>query len=133
MVAIKTVRESNAALKATASPGFVAVFAGGTNGIGLSTFKELIKNLTASKIYVVGRSKTRFTDQLAELGSLNPGASIEFVEAELSLLKDVDSVCDVVKSKERKLDLLYMSPGYLAFGGPDCKHSLRLDLIYYCA
>ena len=129
MVAIKTVWESNAVARATVAPGFVAVFAGATNGIGLSTLKALVRNLNAPKLYVVGRSKYKFSHPLAELARLNPEASIEFVEAQLSLLKDVDLVCDVVKSKEKKLDLLYMSPGYLAFGGPDCKHAPRLDLI----
>lgn len=121
MVIIKTVRESNAALKATAAPGFVALFAGATNGIGLSTLQQLIKNLNAPKVYVVGRSKASFASQLSDLADLNPEASVEFLEAQLSLLKDVDHICHVVKSKESKLDLLYMSPGYLAFGGPDCK------------
>ena len=120
MVAIKTVRESNAALK-SGTPGLEALFAGATNGIGLSTLRELVKGLNAPRVYIVGRSKEKFSGQLAELELLNANASIEFIEAQISLLKDVDAVCDTALSQERKLDLLYLSPGYLAFGGPDCK------------
>jgi NAD(P)-dependent dehydrogenase (short-subunit alcohol dehydrogenase family) len=123
MVAIKVVRESNAALKAE-TPGLVALFAGATNGIGLSTLKELVKDLNAPRVYIVGRSKEKFRNQVAELELLNPEASIKFIEAQVSLLKDVDDLCKDVSSQERKLDLLYMSPGYLAFGGPECKQSL---------
>ena len=120
MVAIRTVRESNAALK-VGTPGLVALFAGATSGIGLSTLRELVKDLNEPRVYIIGRSKERFASQLAELELLNPEASIEFLEAQVSLLRDVDAVCDRVLAQERRFNLLYMSPGYLAFGGPECK------------
>jgi hypothetical protein len=33
------------------------------------------------------------------------------------LIKNVDKACDEIKSCEKKLDLLFMSPGYLSFDG----------------
>ena len=121
MVDLRAVRQSNAALRANPS-GFVAVFVGATSGIGAGTLKELVKDLSAPKFYVIGRSKTRFSSQLAELKALNSGAVIIFIQAEISLLKNVDSVCEEVASKEAKVDLLFMSAGLLAFGGPHCAH-----------
>jgi len=119
MVDLHAVRQSNAALRANPS-GFVAVFVGATSGIGASTLKELVKGLSAPKFYVIGRSKTRFSSQLAELKAVNSGAVIIFIHAEISLLKNVDAVCEEVASREAKVDLLFMSAGLLAFGGPHC-------------
>jgi NAD(P)-dependent dehydrogenase (short-subunit alcohol dehydrogenase family) len=111
MVDLRAVRQSNAALRANPS-GFVAVFVGATSGIGASTLKELVKGLSAPKFYVIGRSETRFSSQLAELKALNSGSVIIFIQAEISLLKDVDAVCEEVASKEAKVDLLFMSAGF---------------------
>lgn len=32
-------------------------------------------------------------------------------------MKNVDRVCEEIKAKEKKVDLLFLSPGHLAFGG----------------
>jgi NAD(P)-dependent dehydrogenase (short-subunit alcohol dehydrogenase family) len=121
MVDLGTIRQSNAALKARPS-GFIAIFVGATSGIGASTLRELVKDLSAPRFYVVGRSKTRFSNQLAELKALNSGAEVVFIQTEISLLKNVDAVCEQVASKEAKVDLLFMSAGLLAFAGPHCEH-----------
>lgn len=53
MVRIDTVRESNAKCKSLV--GLVAVFVGGTGGIGESTAKELFLRTTSPKAYIIGR------------------------------------------------------------------------------
>ena len=120
MVAISDIRKANSTL-GSRPPGLTSVFVGATKGIGASTLKELIKHLNAPKVYLLGRSKARCASQLAQLEILNPKASIMFIETEVSLLKNVDAVCKEISNRESSLDLLYMSPGMLAFGGPDCK------------
>ena len=122
MVAISAVRKANDTL-VSRPPGLVSVFVGATKGIGASALRELVKHLKAPKAYVMGRSKANCASQLTELESLNPQATIIFIETDISLLKNVDAVCKDIVSREPKLDLLYMSPGLLAFGGPDCKRS----------
>ncbi|KAL9039461.1 MAG: hypothetical protein Q9214_004870, partial [Letrouitia sp. 1 TL-2023] len=119
MVAISVVRKANGTL-ASKPTGLICVFVGATRGIGASTLSESAKHLKSPKIYVLGRSKAKCTRQLAELGTLNPSASIVFLEAEVARLRSVDEACDHIKSLESSLDLLYMSPGVLAMGGPDC-------------
>ena len=120
MVAISAVRKANDTLGSRA-PGLVSVFVGATQGIGAGTLRELVKRLDAPKVYLLGRSKAKCTSQLTQLRDLNPKASIVFIETEVSLLKNVDAACRDISARESRLDLLYMSPGGLTLGGPDCK------------
>ena len=123
MVAISAIREANDSLGSRA-PGLVAVFVGATQGIGAGTLSALVKHLDAPKVYLLGRSRARCAGQLTQLRDLNPEASIVFIETEVSLLKHVDAACKAISAQESALDLLYMSPGGLTFGGPDCKKTL---------
>lgn len=104
-----------------APQSFVAVFVGATRGIGLATLKVLIRALPNPRFYVIGRSKARFAGELALLSEYNPNATVQFVEAEVSLIKAIDSACERIMNLEKHVDLLFMSPGSLAFGGPHCK------------
>jgi NADP-dependent 3-hydroxy acid dehydrogenase YdfG len=118
MVNIKDVRKSNLAFKLSGhTSGLVAVFVGATSGVGMGTLKQFAKYATAPKVYVIGRSKTGATPLLNELKALNPEATFAFIETEISLIKNVDLACDEIKSKEKKVDILFMSPGYLSFDG----------------
>ena len=125
MVAISAIREANDTLGSRA-PGHVSVFVGATQGIGAGTLRELVKHLNAPKVYLLGRSKARCASQLVQLRELNPKASILFIETEVSLLSNVDAACSDISAQESTLDLLYLSPGGLTFGGPDCKNPLRI-------
>jgi NADP-dependent 3-hydroxy acid dehydrogenase YdfG len=118
MVNTKDVRKSNLAFKLSGhASGLVAVFVGATSGVGMGTLKQFAKYATAPKVYVIGRSKTGATPLLNELKASNPEATFEFIETEISLIKNVDLACDEIKSKEKKVDILFMSPGYLSFDG----------------
>jgi NADP-dependent 3-hydroxy acid dehydrogenase YdfG len=56
MVALDTVRASNSSLKSLPA-NLVAIFVGGTSGIGLYTARELVRNTTSPHIYLIGRSQ----------------------------------------------------------------------------
>lgn len=115
MVSIKDVRSSNSILKSQAPR--VAFFVGATSGIGLGTLKQFAKSTNNPKAYIVGRSKKAATPLLDELQKLSPEGTFIFIESEISLIKNVDAVSEEIKSKEKKLDLLFLSPGYLSFDG----------------
>lgn len=117
MVAIKAVRASNATFKATSTPGMVAVFAGATSGIGMGTLKAFIKYANAPKAYIIGRSESAAGSLLKDLRLSNPSATINFLEGEISLIKEVDRLCDDIKRKEKKVDFVFLSAGYLSFDG----------------
>lgn len=120
MVNIKDVRASNASFKES-KKALVAVFVGATSGIGMGTLKQFTKHAHEPKIYILGRSRTAAGPLLDELAASNPQATLVFLESEISLMEKVDEVCKQIKSKEKKLDVLFMSPGYLSFDGRNGK------------
>lgn len=117
MVKISDVRKSNLAFKLSGNAsGLVAVFVGATSGIGMGTLKQFAKYAQAPKVYILGRSKTAAAPLLNTLQVSNPEGKFEFIETEISLMKNVDLACDQIKANEKKVDILFTSPGYLAFG-----------------
>lgn len=119
MVALPLVRESNSRLKSLSNPA--AVFVGATQGIGLSTLQQYAALTHAPKIYIVGRSEPVGARIIDDLKASNAEGSYVFFKAQISLLESVDEVCGEIKQREKRLDLLFMSPGYLSFGGREGK------------
>lgn len=120
MVSLSTVKNDNKAL-ASKHNTLTAIFVGATSGIGLGTLKAFAKHIPKPKAIIVGRSKSRFEPELAELKKINPNGEFEFVQAEISLLSQVDEASNKIKSilesKKQKADLLYLSQGYISFDG----------------
>jgi hypothetical protein len=87
--------------------------------------------LHASTFYVIGRSAISFTGQRAKLESLNPSCKVVFLEAEISLISDVDKVCKQITAAEKKVDYLYMSPGLMPLNGAQCMYQNNLPLPRY--
>ena len=115
-VTLEQVRTSNAKLK-TYTSGLVALFIGATSGIGKGTLTQLARFADAPIVYIVGRSESAFAPHLKELETLNPQGKFIFTETQISLIKNVDQICDEIKQKERKLDILFLSAGCPLWGG----------------
>lgn len=118
MVSLQTVRASNSRLK-DLGPGLVAVFVGGTSGIGESTAREFVRNTVQPRVYLVGRNETQASKIINELQTLNPEGQIKFVKSDVSLLRSVDAVCEEVKAHEKKVNLLFMTAGIISLKGRD--------------
>ena len=116
MVATTEVRSANAALKNT-HESLTAVFAGATNGIGLATLRAFAKHIPKPKAIIVGRSRSKFEPQLQNLQSINPNGEFTFIEADVSLIKNIDAVCEQIKKTVSSIDLLFTSQGYISFNG----------------
>ena len=110
MVSLEVVRASNQSLK-TAMPGITALFVGGTSGMGRSTLRHLAKSSESPTAYIIGRSETSAQPALAELREINPQGTFRFIEADVSLIRNVDKACDEIKKKETKLNVLFMTAG----------------------
>jgi NADP-dependent 3-hydroxy acid dehydrogenase YdfG len=120
MLKATTIRQCNARFANEHHVGLVCVFAGATSGIGASTLERMALMLHAPTFYVLGRSAARFANQRVKLESLNPRCKVVFLEAEVSLLSDVDAACKQITAAEQQVDCLYMSPGLMPLNGPQC-------------
>lgn len=96
----------------------VAVFVGGTSGIGRLTLKALVSTGISLKIYLVGRksSHDRTKTFIQELRTINPEADVIWTEGDVTLLAETARVCQAIKAKESQVDLLFLTTGYAPFG-----------------
>jgi NAD(P)-dependent dehydrogenase (short-subunit alcohol dehydrogenase family) len=118
MVHISKIKESNAQVDEESAPR-VAVLVSGTSGIGKLTLGAIARLGTHFKAYVIGRpeSEAAFKPFIEELHAANANASIVWVEGQVSLLSEVKRICDYIKKLETSIDLLFLTTGYVPFGG----------------
>lgn len=110
MVSLKNMQAANEALPRRS---ITAVFVGATSGIGLGAIESTLKHTKASKLYIIGRSRSKFQETLTRLEEIDTFASLTFVEAQVSSLKEVDRVVSIVEQQESYLDILWLSQGGL--------------------
>lgn len=117
MVSYKEIQASNALINDETAPR-IAVFVGGTSGIGKFTIRELVSTGASMRIYLVGRksSEGRMQAFIQELHAINPKAEVIWTEGEVSLLAETKRICETIKSKESRVDLLFLTTGYTPFG-----------------
>jgi NAD(P)-dependent dehydrogenase (short-subunit alcohol dehydrogenase family) len=117
MVSYKEIQASNALINDATAPR-VAVFVGGTSGIGKFTVRALVATGGSMRIYLVGRKSSveRTHAFIQELHAINPKAEVIWTEGEVSLLAETKRVCEAIKSKESRVDLLFLTTGYARFG-----------------
>jgi len=113
MVSHADILASNALLNDATAPR-VAVFVGGTSGIGKLTLQALVATGASTRIYMVGRKSSAERTQpfIDELRALNPRADIIWTEAEYSLLAETRRISREILAKEPRIDLLFLTAGY---------------------
>lgn len=118
MVSLQIVQQSNARL-ATLPKGLVALFIGATSGIGQSALEQFAQHASAPRIYTVARPQTVASHEklLSSLQEANPDGTYNLITADVSLISEVDKVVNDIKQSETKLDLLFLSAGFMAFEG----------------
>lgn len=134
MVKTTEIRQCNEKFAKKNNADLVCVFAGATSGSGAGALEAMVGMLHTSTFYIIGRSAAQFASQRKKLEKLNPSCKLEFLEAQISLLSDVDGVCKQIAAAEKKVDLLYMSPGCIPFGGPRCTYLplLKTTALIHC-
>ncbi|PVH94465.1 putative short-chain dehydrogenases/reductase [Periconia macrospinosa] len=115
MVALAEVIASNKRVATELPAGLVAVFVGGTSGVGEYTLKSFARYTIKPRVYIVGRSQEAANRILSECQQLNKDGSYEFIPADVSLLKNIDPVCRHIKRKESVINVLFQSQGNMAF------------------
>lgn len=115
MVSYDIVKASNAKISTALPAGLVAVFVGGTNGIGEYTLKQFARHTVEPRVYFIGRS-VEAGDRIAkECKELNPKGTFTFIKRDTSLVRNVDELCEELKSKEKAINLLFLTTGTLDF------------------
>ena len=117
MVSLTDVQSSNSRIASALAPGLVAVFVGATSGVGEVSLKQFSKHVRQPHVYFVGRSQEAGNRIAAECKTLNAEGEYVFIKADVSLIRTVDEVCRDIKSKEKAINLLYLSPGSMLIDG----------------
>jgi short-subunit dehydrogenase len=128
MVALSDVNASNGRISTAIPQGLVAVFVGGTSGVGEYTLKALAKHSPTLRAYIVGRSQESADRILNECKEIAPSAQIHFIQADVSLLKVVDDVCRQIREKETAINILVTSQGTMAFSKSSSRRTLSCSL-----
>lgn len=117
MVSLKDVETANASIGATFPPEIVAVFVGATSGIGESTLLQFAKYTTTlrPRVYFVGRSQEAGDRLVETCKKLNSNGQFSFIQADTSLIRNVDEICREIAKKEKYINILCMSSGTLLF------------------
>lgn len=127
MVDIETVCAINHDLVQRQS--LVAVFAGGTGGIGALSVKALASAAGKSdgkglRAYIIGRNASAADETIAECRRLCPTGQFHFIQVkDCALIRDVDAACKMlVEAEERNASLASERPRIdylmLSQGGP---------------
>jgi NAD(P)-dependent dehydrogenase (short-subunit alcohol dehydrogenase family) len=118
MVSLQTVQQSNARISSLPK-GLVALFIGATSGIGQSALQQFAHHVSSPHIYTVARPSavTSHDNLLATLRQSSPAGTYNLITADISLISEIDKVVNNITQKETKLDILFMSAGFMAFEG----------------
>lgn len=112
MVSLDIVQSSNAQLPSR----LIAVFVGGTSGIGEYTLKAFARHCQHPHAYFIGRSQSAADRILSELKTLNPKGEYTFIKSDISLIKNVDKTCEEISAKERYVNILFNTSGTMITG-----------------
>ncbi|KFY35813.1 hypothetical protein V494_05572 [Pseudogymnoascus sp. VKM F-4513 (FW-928)] len=111
MVTLSATEASNSRISSDLPAGLVAVFVGSTSGIGEYSLKAFAQQAKSPRIYLVGRSEDAATRIITECKDLNPTGQYIFIKSDISLLKNVDTVCQEITAKEISINLLFQTQG----------------------
>jgi hypothetical protein len=141
MPSLSTIRATNAAFNHLNSPAPVAIFIGGTAGIGEAMARAFTAHTKgSSNIVIVARNQDAAEKILSSLptpetANSSPHAlSREFIQCDATLMKNVRTTAQTIISKYPKINYLVLSPGYLTLAGRDETVEgidKKLALLYY--
>ncbi|VVT44215.1 uncharacterized protein SAPINGB_P000342 [Magnusiomyces paraingens] len=108
---------SRYAASSPAAKSPVAVFVGATSGLGEHTAYALARYSYEPTIYIVGRNAESGARVLAHLKELNPRTHAEFLQHDVTLISEADKLATEISAREKKINLLFLSPGFLTING----------------
>jgi NAD(P)-dependent dehydrogenase (short-subunit alcohol dehydrogenase family) len=88
-------------------------------GIATAFAKYSPKDSNAPHIILIGRSRPGADAVIAEMKRVNGAGKYEFVQGDLTMMKNVEGVAKEVRGKVDKINYLCMSQGMLSLKGQD--------------
>jgi NAD(P)-dependent dehydrogenase (short-subunit alcohol dehydrogenase family) len=117
MPSLAAIRADNAALSPSYLP--VALFVGGTSGIGQATAQAFAHHTKGeAHVIICGRNRAAADSIIASFPK-SPKSRYEFVQCDATLLKNVGSMTTKLLLTLPKLNFLVLSAGFLNFRGRD--------------
>ncbi|KAJ6475941.1 NAD(P)-binding protein [Mycena vitilis] len=119
MPSLAVVRAFNAAFSPSYTP--VAIFVGGTSGIGQGMAEAFARHTKGNAhIVIVGRNRAAAEAIIATFPkptSPAPGVKHEFVECDITLMKNVRRVADELRARIPRINFLALTPGVMSTSG----------------
>ncbi|KAJ6537775.1 hypothetical protein B0H19DRAFT_1038135 [Mycena capillaripes] len=117
MPSLSTVRSFNAAFSPSYTP--VAIFVGGTSGIGQGMAEAFARHTNGNAhIVIVGRNRAAAESIIATFQKPTAtGVTHEFVECDVTLMKNVHRVASELRARIPKINFLVLTPGVLTMNG----------------
>ncbi|KAJ3810251.1 NAD(P)-binding protein [Lentinula lateritia] len=135
---ISYIKAENAKLSFPYLP--VAVFVGGTSGIGRAIAEAFARHVKGNAhIIIVGRNRAAAESIIASFPypttePLSAQPKHEFIECDVSLLKNVRQAAKDILARHDKINFLVLSPGVLSFARDDISEDgleRSAALVYY--
>ncbi|KAG5352064.1 hypothetical protein C0989_003989 [Termitomyces sp. Mn162] len=120
MPTLNAVRTANAAFKPSYTP--VAIFVGGTSGIGQGLAEAFARHTRGNAhIILIGRNRAAAEAIIAQFPKPTGSATYthEFVQCDVSRMKNIESVTKELVARVPKINFLFMSPGIMTMKGRD--------------
>lgn len=106
-----------AAASAASASSTVGIFVGATSGIGEHTAYAFAKYTPNPTIYIVGRNADAGARVVAKLKQINSNTKARFMQHDMTLIKEADAMSKTVLENEKKVNVLFLSPGFLTING----------------
>ncbi|OJT07407.1 Dehydrogenase/reductase SDR family member on chromosome X [Trametes pubescens] len=135
MPSLAIARSANSAALSALAHIPVAIFVGGTSGIGRATAEAFARHTRGNaRIILIGRNKAAADAVLASFPKPPAAAKHEFVACDVSRMRNIHAITSTLIARLPKVNYLVLSPGLLNFKGRDETDEgidRRLGLHYY--
>ncbi|KAJ6462427.1 hypothetical protein C8R45DRAFT_878596 [Mycena sanguinolenta] len=117
MPSLPVVRAFNASFSPSYTP--VAIFVGGTSGIGQGMAEAFARHTKGNAhIVLIGRNRAAAESIIQTFPKPTvPGVTHEFVECDVTLMKNVHRVAGELRARIPKVNFLVLSPGVMTMNG----------------